>query len=308
MMIQEYRQIQSEIATLEKMLARLPESSVIERMSLEARKKVLEEALTSQEAGAHEPFRFNLTFRGKPIVGSHGVFADFGGTAVREFADAVAAIGASQSEPLGSRGVIPKREEYQMLITGTAKGSFGFILEETSRCCTPTQDKSPLELAVDKTMAILKASVGTDDELSEAVSEADPRALKALRDFLNTLSNQEAVCALESRGETFRFSDEGQIAQSASRLSEDNIREEDRELRGRFLGVLPNRRTFEFQAGDLDEIITGKVGAAIEDAGSINDHLNQPVTIKVHTKRVGVNNPPTYVLFNYETEGGREDV
>ncbi|MBP7410156.1 hypothetical protein [Methanoculleus sp. 10] len=307
MMTQEYRQIRSELATLEKMLTQLPKSSVIERMSLEARKEALEDALASQETGVHKPFRINLTFRGKPIVGNHGVFADFGGTAVREFADAVAAIGASQSEPLGSRGVIPKREEYQMLITGTATGSFGFVLEETSRCYTLTQDKSLLELAVDKTMAILKASVGTDEELSEAVSEADPRALKALRDFLNTLSSQEAVCALESRGETFRFSDVGQVACSASRLSEDNIREEDMELRGQFLGVLPNRRTFEFHITDSAEIITGKVGAAIEDAGSINGHLNQPVTIKVHTKRVGVNNPPKYVLFSYEAEGGRED-
>jgi len=307
MMTQEYRQIRAEIAALEKMLMKLPKSSVIDRMSLEARKKSLEEELASQAMDVRRPLRVNLTFRGKPIVGNHGVFAEFGGAAVREFADAVAAVGASQIEPLGSRGVIPKREEYQMLITGTATGSFGFVLEEASRCCTLTQDKSLLESAVDKTMAILKASVGTDDELSEAVSEADPRALKALRDFLNTLSNQEAVCALESGGETFRFSDVGQITLSASRLSEENIREEDVELRGQFLGVLPNRRTFEFQAGGSDEIITGKVGAAIEDASSINDHLNRPVIIKVRTKRVGVNNPPTYVLFGYEAEGDRED-
>lgn len=308
MMTQEYRQIRSEIAALEKMLMKLPKSSVIDRMSLEARKKSLEEELASQAMDVRRPLRVNLTFRGKPIVDSRGVFAEFGGAAVREFADAVAAVGASQIEPLGSRGVIPKREEYQMLITGTATGSFGFVLEEMPHHCTPALERSPLELAVDKTMTILKASVGTDDELSEAVSEADPRALKALRDFLNTLSNQEAVCALESRGESFRFSDVGQVAQSASRLSEENIREEDRELRGQFLGVLPNRRTFEFLARDSDEIITGKVGAAIEDAGSINDHINQPVTIKVRTKRVGVNNPPTYVLFSYEAEGGGEDI
>jgi len=308
MMPQEYHQIRSEIAALQKMLMRLPESSVIDRMSLEARKKSLEEELASQKVDVHRPFQIYLTFRGKPIVGNRGVFAEFGGIAVREFTDAVAAVGASQTEPLGSRGVIPKREEYQMLITGTAKGSFGFVLEGVGRDHTLTQDKTPLELAVDKIMAILRASVGTDEELSEAVSEADPRALKAIRDFLNTLSSQEAVCALEARGEKFRFSDVGQVTQSASRLSEDNIREEDMELKGQFLGVLPNRRTFEFRIGDTGEIITGKVGAAIEDASSINDHLNQPVIIKVHAKRVGVNNPPTYVLFGYEIEGGREDI
>ena len=45
MKIQEYRQIQSEIAALEKILAQLPESRIIDRMSLEARKRALEEEL-----------------------------------------------------------------------------------------------------------------------------------------------------------------------------------------------------------------------------------------------------------------------
>ncbi|HOB44254.1 MAG TPA: hypothetical protein PKH75_13980 [Bacillota bacterium] len=46
-MPQEYSQIRAEIATLEKMLMRLPESSIIDRMSLAARKKALEEELAS---------------------------------------------------------------------------------------------------------------------------------------------------------------------------------------------------------------------------------------------------------------------
>ena len=45
MMPQEYRQIRAEIAALEKMLMKMPASSVIERMSLEARKRALEEEL-----------------------------------------------------------------------------------------------------------------------------------------------------------------------------------------------------------------------------------------------------------------------
>ncbi len=302
MTIQEHHQLQAELATLEKMIKRLPASSVIEHMSLEARKDTLVEALASQEVVIHPPVQISLTFRGKPTVGSHGIFADFGGTAVKEFTDAVAAIGASQTETLGSRGSLPNREEYQLLITGTAKGSFGFILEEASHNYTLTPDSSPLELALDKTMAILKASVGTDDDLNDAVSEADPRALKALRDFLKTLADREAVCALESRGEIFRFCDVGQISQSESRLSEDNIHEEDIERRGQFLGILPNRRTFEFLVEDSNEIITGKVSAVIEDASSINGHLNIPATIKIHTKRVGISQRPTYILLTYNTE------
>ncbi len=55
MTTQERRLVQSEIGALKKMLARLPESSVIERMSLEARKRSLEGELASQrQAGAEE--------------------------------------------------------------------------------------------------------------------------------------------------------------------------------------------------------------------------------------------------------------
>ncbi len=45
MIPQEYRQIRAEIAALEKMLMKMPASSVIDRMSLEARKRALEEEL-----------------------------------------------------------------------------------------------------------------------------------------------------------------------------------------------------------------------------------------------------------------------
>jgi len=55
MTTQERRLVQSEIGALKKMLAQLPESSVIDRMSLEARKRSLEKELASQrQAGAEE--------------------------------------------------------------------------------------------------------------------------------------------------------------------------------------------------------------------------------------------------------------
>jgi len=79
------------------------------------------------------------------------------------------------------------------------------------------------------------------------------------------------------------------------------------ELRGQFLGALPNGRMFEFQVEDSGEIITGRVGATIEDARAINNYLNQPVAIRVQVRREDASNSPTYVLFGYETEGGRED-
>jgi hypothetical protein len=195
--------------------------------------------------------------------------------------------------------VIPNREEYQLLITGTAVGSFGFELEESPKEGLLFPDLSPVDHAIEQTRKIMEASLATDDELTEAIAEADPRAVEALRSFLQTLADQGAVCALEFKGETFRFADVGQVRRSEGRLQQDNIHEEDKSLSGQFLGVLPHRRTFEFQIAVPQEIIVGKVGPDIQDAADINHVLEQDITIQVHTKRAGTGRPK-YTLVSYE--------
>ena len=309
---QEYRQIQAERATLENLLKQLPASSVIERKSLEFRKKKVEETLASQQAPSRQPAQVRLTFRGKPIVGTHGIFADFGAAAIKAFTGAVTAIGVSQSTPLGSRGRLPNREDYRLLITDTALGSFGFDLEEAphnnSFSEAPHSDffreLSPVESAIEQTMSILEATVGTDEILTDAVSDTDPRALELLRAFLKKMSDQEAVCALEFKDDIFRFSDVGQVRQSESRLSQDHIYEEEQEYSGHFRGVLPTHRTFEFLNEDNGEVISGKIDFAIKDANAINNVLNRPANIRVRSRRVGTARR-RYVLLAYEDTSGR---
>jgi len=307
MNIQERYQLLAERTSLERMIASLPESSVIDRMSLEARKAAVEEALAAAPSSARDPARARLRFRGKPIVGSHGIFAEFGAKAVNAFADAVAAIGASQSTALGTRGALPNREEYQLLITGTALGSFGFELEESPKdgCLFPKL--SQIEHAIDQTRKIMEASLGTDDELTEAIAEADPRAVEALRGFLQTLVEHEAVCDLEFQEDVFRFADVSQVRRSVNRLQQDNIHEEEKSLFGRFLGVLPHRRSFEFEIADPQEIIVGKVGPNIENARILNHVLEQDINIQVHSKRAGTGRS-TYTLVSYEQPGNKTEL
>jgi hypothetical protein len=299
MNVEERHQLLGEKTSLERMLAGLPDSSVIDRMSLEARKAKVEQALAAAPAPSREPARARLTFRGKPVVGGHGVFAEFGAQAINAFTAAVAAIGASQTTTLGTRGAIPNREEYRLLITGTAFGSFGFELEEAPRNGTLFSELSLVDHALEQTRRIMEASLASDDELTDAIAESDPRAVEALHGFLKTVSDEEAVCALEFKGEVFRFADVGQIRRAEGRLRHENIYEEDKQLTGRFLGVLPQRRTFEFEITDSQEIIVGKVGADIPDAGRINSVLEKEINIEVHTKRAGTGRPK-YILVGYE--------
>lgn len=294
----------AEIAELSRLIEQTPAADTIDRMSLEARKSAVEELLVSSPTPSREPVTARLTFRGRPIVGNHGVFAEFGARAINAFADAVAAIGASQATTLGERGALPNREEYQLLITGTVVGSFGFELEEAPRAEMLFPDASLVEHAIEQTKAIMEATLGTDDELTEAIADADPRAVESLRAFLEAVAEKEATCALEFKEAVFRFDDVNQLRRSEGRLRRDNIHEEETSLHGEFLGVLPHRRTFEFRVADSQEIIIGKVGPGIKDASGINRILEHTLTIRVHTKRAGTGRR-RYTLLGHSLPEGR---
>jgi len=190
---------------------------------------------------------------------------------------------------------ISNREQHQLLITSTALGSFGFELEEY-RKDTASAEPSPIAQALERTQNLLSGTTGTDDQLADSAADTDPRALEKIRAFLQTLSDHEAVCAMQYRGTYFRFTDVGQVRNSLSRLSQDNLLEVTQSLTGEIQGVLPKGRTFEFKIAGSDEVTRCKIGAAVLVPGKLNDWLNQAVAIKVMMTQVGAGKP-RYVLI-----------
>jgi hypothetical protein len=297
MNIQEYQYLSAERTTVHRLLDEISPDDVLERSGLEARLEELEQQLASTTPPSREPARARLTFRGRPVVGHHGIFAEFGTKAVNAFADAVAKVGAALSGPLSAMGPIPNREESQLLITSTAFGSFGFELEEHRPSGQlDFGDERVAGQAIEMTRNLLQSTLGTDDELADSAANTDPRALEAVRSFLDLLATNEAVCALEFNDQVFRFSDVGQVRRSLARIGRDNLHEERTELVGEFQGVLPKGRTFEFKLATSNEVVRGKVGPAIADPEIINRHLHQPATIQALATRVG-SGRPRYVLM-----------
>lgn len=297
MILKERHFLEAELATLEKMISRIPSANVIDRMSLESRKNEVERTLSaSRPSYRYEPVRARLTFRGKPTVKSQGIFTEFAADALDKFANMVATVGSSQTTPLGARGMIPNREDYQLMITGTATGSFGFELEEAPKRLS--SGLSPVKDAIDQIMQIMRSSIGSDDDLADAILDVDPRAIDAILEFLGVVADNEAVCALESEGEPFQFANVEQIRRTKERLSNENIREGDKELSGKFLGVLPQIRTFEFLIEEGNEVIRGKVGLEIEEPSKINRIVEMPAKIRVHTKQIGTGRP-RYTLNSF---------
>ena len=297
---QEYQYLLSEFGVLMDLLTATPETNVIDRLSLQTRLDSVNQELETAKSFRHGPFRVLLTFRGAPVVGTHGIFAEFGSNAVSRFADTVAAFAASQAGSLGKTGAIPHRHKYQLLVTGTAVGSFGFELEE--HMMENQLDlglPSPVEQGVENARNLMQASVEDDDDgFAEAALEFDLRAVKELHGFIKLLADQRAVCALVYGEKSFQFRNVEEVCRSADRLSLQNLREQEQQFTGRFLGILPEKRDFEFRVIPDNRVLRGKIDTSIENTEDINRHLDGKVNIIVHMTQDG-DMRPRYVLLSY---------
>ncbi len=177
----------AERTTLKRMLSEIPIEDVLERSGLEARLEDVENELATAGPPRREPARARLTFRGRPVVDQHGIFAEFGTRATSAFTDAVAKVASGLSGPLAAMGPIPNRDESQLLITGTALGSFGFELEEASSNLLEFEEQTIAGQALELTQSLLQSTLGTDDELADSAVAIDPRAVAAVRTFLEFL-------------------------------------------------------------------------------------------------------------------------
>lgn len=315
MNLQEYRQLLAERVSLQRLLEEIPVEDVLDRASLESRLDGLEQALSQITPPNREPARARLTFRGRPVVGQHGIFAEFGAKATSAFSDAVAKIAAALAGDLAPMGPIPHRDESRLLITGTAIGSFGFELEEAPQDNQLDFGEETIAgQALELTQNLLKGTVGSDEELADSAVATDPRAVAAVRSFLELLAANDAVCGLQFNGRMFQFKDVGEVRRGAERLSHENLHEEETQLTGEFQGVLPKARSFEFKLAESQEVVRGKVSPTIGAPDDINGHLHQPLTIDVLATRVGTGKPRFVLLrlpsewasTNRQTEAGEQ--
>ncbi len=291
-MSQEFLAIASEVKELESILGSIPKENAIQRLAFEERLASAKSILGRLPINQRKE-KARLTFRGRPVIGSHGIAADFGSRAALVFADAFAAVVAGLNESLRYMGPIPDRAKNQLLITGTAIGSFGFEFELPSQQDDLFPGNEKTEEALEMMQTLLRVSAeGSDDEVTELVEAIHPRAVKKVADFLGYLSQQQAWCGLEFKEQFFRYQDIEQLKISAERLQEENIHERDEEYTGEFQGVLPQSRTFEFKLHDQAGVLKGKVDIAIDDPDLLNrDWLHKTVNLKLHVIQVGKGRP-----------------
>lgn len=284
--------IKSEIIQIKSILKDMPPGDVIERFAFEQRLAAAEAELLDADQPGSNPESLTLTFRGSPVDGSKGIYADFGGKAASSFSEAYSAILAALNSKLQYMGPIPDRGKHPLKIVGTAVGSFGFEME------LPVDndlfaDYSGSDQAIEILKGLLKVSaIGSDDEIAEIVQEIHPRAVRKVADFLQTLRENNAWCGLEFRDDYFRYKNIEELSISEGRLREDNIVESEDRFLGEFQGFLPQGRTFEFVVSADKAVIRGKIDKSIVDPDALNrEWLHKPLNAKFTVVQVGQGRP-----------------
>jgi len=292
----------SEREQVKKLIDEMPAGFSLGRISLESRLSKIEKILSQADPRQHEPTKAILTFKGPTVIGTHGISASFGTKAVSFFNDAIAYVASAFNGALPTSGKVPNSENNHLMITSSARGSFGFVLEEFRPDAPLGFDEPTLvSKALEKTQSILQASLDdNDDKLAESLDDLDTRALEKIRSFISYLSDNKTVFTLKNNAFSLVFNEPKQLENALKKLSADNIQEELFDCDVFFLGVLPNKRQCEFLIMGETEVKTAKIDKSFDNPDILNKHLAIPAHARFIKKTIG-NGKPRFTLLAQPT-------
>lgn len=245
------------------LLASIPESDPLGRMSFQSRLKDIEQQLALLDAQHVTIGSVALMFGGGPVRGSRTIDASFATRTIASFTDMVAKKVASEEiGRLGSRGKVPLRSEVNLSIADIVRGSVGFVLEESPK--TDEIADTIVKSAIDEiTSVIVSAASENQEAFEDAVELLDSRILVSLRDFFDVLDKENATVRIveENRDAQLDFK---AIRRARARVDMIEISEDDSEsVVGELLGVLPSSRRFEMRLAGTGDVIKGTVAASL---------------------------------------------
>lgn len=296
--------LSSELATLQGLLVSAQEAGdIVGEMQFEHRIKELAGKLRNlhETASADTNASVALFFGGQPVVGSKGISAEFAGVALEQFQTLIAKVFASNEVgELGKRGTVPFKPNSELMVTGLARGSFGFVLDEMNE--QEEIEPSQLSRVIDKATVLLRDSAAQDDAVFEShLEELDPRTLIALRDFFTNLDSSKATIRVVENELDFTL-DGPSIRRAKIRTDATDIAEKTTEIEGTLIGFLPEHRKFE-----LSDPVTGKIyyGSASKEAVEQYTKIHEPVIgkkclIRVSIKTVAPLNRPSKEVIRLE--------
>jgi hypothetical protein len=203
-----------------------------------------------------------LFFRGRPVVGSQGIHAEFSSRALDGFQKIVSQRFASQElGPLASKGRVPLKDNTHLLITDVVRGSFGFVLQAAAPDDANRAGDTSLKAVVDKVASTISRVAAQDDMLfDEAVAEIDERQKSSLSEFFKLLDTEGATMRLVEGERDFEL-DAASVKRARRRVEQIQIVDRTQEFTGQIVGWADYSAKFELRRHDTQEVIQGGVTA-----------------------------------------------
>ncbi len=188
-----------------------------------------------------------IFFGGNPVLGSKGIAAEFAGLALEKFQNLISkTFATTEVGTLGERGKIPFKAQSELMVTGLARGSFGFVLDEMSD--QTEHEASALTHVIDKATHLIRDTAAQDDAVFESlIEELDARTLLALKEMFSNLDSNKATLRVVE-GDLDITLDKYAVHRGKVRTEATSIDEETTEISGILEGLLPEHRKFEIRS------------------------------------------------------------
>lgn len=253
--------LESELAALESLIYESRDEDPLGALSLSDR---AEDIRLQLEAMGEEKHHADVTllFYGKPVDGSKGIDAEFAGKALQSYQSTLSKhMNSLAGRALARRGPIPERKLSRMNIVDVVHGSFGFRLEE---------DNEELELfdtslkdAVHAVSEILSAIASpSEKDFEKVIEDIDSRTFISVKGLIELLRNEEALFRIVEDDSEQEF-DHAKIERAFQRVERTDVSEDDSQIYGTLVGILPVARRFEFHLEGTQEIISGPIDARL---------------------------------------------
>lgn len=197
-----------------------------------------------------------LFFGGKPVFGSKGIASTFAGAMLDQFQELVTKLYAQKENGgnLAEKGSLPFKPLSELMLTGVASGSFGFILDEMSD--QSEFERSELSVVIEHVTDIILNSANDNSKLfDEILEELDPRTFSTLKELFSTLDKNQATLRLVESDRDVLL-DEAAISRARNRTESSTIEEFPDTISGTLLGILPDSQKFEIKT-ENGEVISG---------------------------------------------------
>ena len=206
------------------------------------------------------PASVALFFGGRPVVGSHGIHADFSSKAIERFQTIVSQRFAAQEVGrLASSGRIPFKGNSHLLVTDVVRGSFGFVLQAAPQDTPDQPFETSLKVVVDQVADTISRVAAQDEALFDgAVAEIDDRQKGALTEFFKLLDTEGATMRIVEGERDFEL-DQASVQRARHRVENLQITDRTQEFVGQIVGWTDFSAKFEMQRHGTGEVIQGGI-------------------------------------------------